>query len=60
MKLKWLELLEDMFWRQSSVMKNSQFGELFQTIQDNRGSEQKRSISADLGTIPSTSFDCLF
>ena len=52
MKLKWLELLKEMFWRPSSMTKNTQFAEFFQPIYDNHDSEWKSSIGADLWTNP--------
>ena len=56
MKLKWLELVKEMFWRPSSVTKNTQLAEFFQTIYDNHDSEWKSSIGADLWTNPPPSF----
>ena len=51
MKLKSLELLKEMFWRSSSVRKNIQLSEFFQTIYDNHGSASKFFIRAELWKI---------
>ena len=58
MNLKWLELSKEMFWRPSSVTKNTQSAEFFQTVYDNHGSEWESSIGADLWTNPPPSFVC--
>ena len=56
MKLKWLELPKGMFWRPSSVTKNTQLAEFFQTVYDNHGSEWESCIGADLWINPPPSF----